>query len=87
MRHSSFIFPYNEGGAFHFLTDCSPAILMELALTVVLAAAFYPPDTFVLGDGVEWWTSAQGFLMQPFTGRDLGLDNILQEKRNPGDQL
>ena len=51
---------------------------------MVLAAAFYPPDTFVLGDGVEWWTSAQGFLMQPFTGRDLGLDNILQEKRNPG---
>ena len=34
---------------------------MELALTVVLAAAFYPPDTFVLGDGVEHVDKYSGF--------------------------
>ena len=34
---------------------------MELAFTVGLAAAPYPPDTFILGDRVEHVGSCSGF--------------------------
>lgn len=77
------LFSYNEGGAFDFLIDCSPAILMELAFTVGLAAEPSPPDTFVLRDNKNTWTAAGAFLTQSFLGRDLGWgqhDSILQER-------
>ena len=53
---------------------------MELALTVGLAAAFYPPDTFVLGDGVERVDKCSGFYDAAFHRQRSGLGQHLTEE-------
>ena len=60
---------------------------MELALTVVLAAAFYPPDTFVLGDGVEQVDKYSGFSDATFHRQRSGLGQHLTGEEEPRDQL
>lgn len=60
---------------------------MELALTVGLAAAFYPPDTFVFGDGVERVDKCSGFYDAAFHRQRSGLGQHLTEEEEPRDQL
>lgn len=60
---------------------------MELALTVGLAAAFYPPATFVLGDRVVRMDKCSGFSDAAFHRQRSGLGQHLPGEEEPRDQL
>lgn len=57
---------------------------MELTLTVSLAAAFYPPDTFVLPRRGRTRDKCSGFYDAAFHRQRFGLGQHLQKRRNPG---
>lgn len=79
-RHSSFIL-YDEGGAFDFLIDCSPASLMELARIVGLAAESSHQTHLYIMTARATWTAARECLTQPFPGRISTADSMTASSR------